>query len=752
MPPRRTKIQKVEVEPEILIQELEKKRDAQRVKVEARKASTRRSGLATLERNLVKIESELLAARAALNNNTVKECSPLTSVSGVWFSNETNVFSTSTDENEGEGTAMVDVPRDGEAMDVDEASGTQDNVEKGDTAAKVLGIHNDSGGSGSEVLNHSIVDGSIYNGQQVSHESEKVEPGPATPSHIDVDHTTTEAHTAQDGTEVDSHKADVGPTKIASLEDGSVEVKVGPLTPADISMEGEVPNLNEQGLTNTSNSSEHLRPAFGYSTQDGVERGETGTESSITLDEAQRPANEMPVDTGMAKITTGEDTVTVEVSNLVEPVPANTNNTVDYVRTTFNAFMKQVDAGFGTRAGLDQPVSRGMLLDWRHKPLEPSFGMERPALPWNDAKDNSTVETHKGGGSGDTTCAHRVGESNFGAMGQVNRDNLFGGVGESNFGAMGQVNRDSLFGGLLKIEDGSYGSTLMGSTGHTYNQIDVVPKTATEPEAKTAPKRKQKKEKEETETRREREKDLENARDPAMREAARQALVEWRFKQTTVPKEYRRLMRNVDNFVPECASICYSLSLHILMTEAGNVRCLQHSHQRTTKENDEDGSTRDWTVTGTPYRSCRPNVKRPENLEHILNCGCHRENAVLEFYLFKTGKISSVVKGQMVTEGWRSHYMHPRMRELILLQVRAESTWCLDDIWRFARDNEGRWSRRITDVQRLQGLRDRISRQIEFLQTPELADYQTRKELFETAQPWKIYDEEHNQAGPSHSN
>lgn len=47
--------------------------------------------------------------------------------------------------------------------------------------------------------------------------------------------------------------------------------------------------------------------------------------------------------------------------------------------------------------------------------------------------------------------AHRVGESNFGAMGQVNRDYRFGGVSEFEFGAMGQVNRDSLFGGLCKL-------------------------------------------------------------------------------------------------------------------------------------------------------------------------------------------------------------------------------------------------------------------------------------------------------------
>lgn len=82
---------------------------------------------------------------------------------------------------------------------------------------------------------------------------------------------------------------------------------------------------------------------------------------------------------------------------MVEPVPANTNNTADYVRTTFNAFIKQIDAGLGTRAGLDQPVSRGMLLGWRHKPLEPSFGMEHPALPWNDAIDNRTGESESHG-------------------------------------------------------------------------------------------------------------------------------------------------------------------------------------------------------------------------------------------------------------------------------------------------------------------------------------------------------------------
>lgn len=69
-------------------------------------------------------------------------------------------------------------------------------------------------------------------------------------------------------------------------------------------------------MTNTSNSSEHLRPAFGHSTQDGVERGETGTESPITLDEPQRPTSEMPVDTGMTEITTGEDSTCIKLSEL----------------------------------------------------------------------------------------------------------------------------------------------------------------------------------------------------------------------------------------------------------------------------------------------------------------------------------------------------------------------------------------------------------------------------------------------------
>lgn len=91
MPPRRSKIQKPENSKcSILapcscrllsiddwavleqIKQLEEKRDAQRVKIEIKKASGLKSGLATLERNLVTIEDNIKTAKARLNDNIGK--------------------------------------------------------------------------------------------------------------------------------------------------------------------------------------------------------------------------------------------------------------------------------------------------------------------------------------------------------------------------------------------------------------------------------------------------------------------------------------------------------------------------------------------------------------------------------------------------------------------------------------------------------------------------------------------------------
>lgn len=104
-------------------------------------------------------------------------------------------------------------------------------------------------------------------------------------------------------------------------------------------------------LANTTSSSDRLHPAaFDSAMQDGTGKGQTGTEFPI-------------------------------------------NKTANYMLTTVDAFLEQVDACLGkTRAGHDQLLARGMLSSWRHKPLEPLSGTVCPPLPWNSVVES---ESHR---------------------------------------------------------------------------------------------------------------------------------------------------------------------------------------------------------------------------------------------------------------------------------------------------------------------------------------------------------------------
>lgn len=132
-------------------------------------------------------------------------------------------------------------------------------------------------------------------------------------------------------------------------------------------------------------------------------------------------------------------------------------------------------------------------------------------------------------------------------------------------------------------------------------------------------------------------------------------------------------------FVPECGNVAPELTLHILTTDTGIVRCLHHSMNRSVAkvQNDLTASPREWSLTGTPYETDSARVVSLAG--GLLTCGCQIENSLLDFYLFKTGRLWSPTKLQ--TEDWRSQRVHPRVRELVLTQIKSETLWNLDNIW-----------------------------------------------------------------------
>jgi hypothetical protein len=171
-----------------------------------------------------------------------------------------------------------------------------------------------------------------------------------------------------------------------------------------------------------------------------------------------------------------------------------------------------------------------------------------------------------------------------------------------------------------------------------------------------------------------------------------------------IPAKLRRLMREVGTFFPETGSICEALTLHILTAdgkgaEKNRTRCLFHwANRQKDTQNDQDGTIREWTFTGTPY----PPTQAGEEKADALNCGCLKEKAVLEYYLYKVGRISSSNADSKASEDWMRQRLHPRLRELVLGPVIEQSSWSMEVVWTRKMDEHGLYTKHQSTVDRLE--------------------------------------------------
>jgi hypothetical protein len=159
-----------------------------------------------------------------------------------------------------------------------------------------------------------------------------------------------------------------------------------------------------------------------------------------------------------------------------------------------------------------------------------------------------------------------------------------------------------------------------------------------------------------------------------------------------VPFNERRLIRHVQEVCPWSAEISRGLSLHIFTTKRGNVLCGHHG------EKDKGGLICDlgttdesrYRVTGTPFaRSIAPpknskkgvvaNVKKPEDREGIMDCGCLQDDVFLDFYWWKLGVVTSLSTGVM--EGWRDQRLDPRARAFMVQEWKTSTGLEVNDIY-----------------------------------------------------------------------
>ncbi|KIK61230.1 hypothetical protein GYMLUDRAFT_243874 [Collybiopsis luxurians FD-317 M1] len=222
------------------------------------------------------------------------------------------------------------------------------------------------------------------------------------------------------------------------------------------------------------------------------------------------------------------------------------------------------------------------------------------------------------------------------------------------------------------------------------------------------------------------------AKDISKKREAEEAIQEFLIKGTKIDPTLKNLLREVDFFVSDCGSICKELSLKILTTKFGTTRCLNHHNTRNSVVNDWNGTSREFQNTGVPFRESWP---RQQKRADALHCGCHWERAVLEFYMFKTGKIGSREREELreegepevPKEGWKMQYLHPRLRELVLGQVQDEAGWCLDDIWTLKKE-QNRWVKR-SEIERLEGMVRRMQNRLEVAKNREFEAIQQRERV-----------------------
>jgi hypothetical protein len=203
----------------------------------------------------------------------------------------------------------------------------------------------------------------------------------------------------------------------------------------------------------------------------------------------------------------------------------------------------------------------------------------------------------------------------------------------------------------------------------------------------------------------------------------------------SLPFEMRKHIRLVSGFCPDAATTTRALALHCLTTNRGNAICLYHhklnkagrvcdegqqlkgteksskqpgqkvdkqpgkkedeqpgkkAEEKPSKKEDEQpgkqaGDTgkanSKFQVTGVPYMRRiadrgQPPLAMPPG---FLHCGCAEDDALLDFWWFKTGKITSPFNG--VTEGWLTDLLEPCPRAFMANIFRQISGLSIDNLY-----------------------------------------------------------------------
>ena len=160
-----------------------------------------------------------------------------------------------------------------------------------------------------------------------------------------------------------------------------------------------------------------------------------------------------------------------------------------------------------------------------------------------------------------------------------------------------------------------------------------------------------------------------------------------------IPYYLRQWSRRESSFMPLFATYSRELALMCLTTRVCNILCLYHSHHTSSKYSNDhmlNDKQPHIKVTGVAYprTAVSKQIKKEDDDEDeednddigtgnevkagtALHCGCWTDDALLDFYLWKSTEAESPLTH--AKDGWREDLLDPRQRIFVATAFTAHS-------------------------------------------------------------------------------
>jgi hypothetical protein len=146
----------------------------------------------------------------------------------------------------------------------------------------------------------------------------------------------------------------------------------------------------------------------------------------------------------------------------------------------------------------------------------------------------------------------------------------------------------------------------------------------------------------------------------------------------------RKLIRDVQSFLPGAGITSRRLALEVFRTNRYNYICPYHSKYKDGSVHDGAGKG-EYKLTGVALprdmaRLQQEGMKRPRR-EGFLDCGCSEDSALMDFYFWKTWTIEGEVDGEHVEESMGSQRFPPRLRAFVVEAFESFTKLTIDDLY-----------------------------------------------------------------------